>query len=340
MSEPRIKVWLLKLADRPFFKLEWLEPGTTRRRSISTKTADPDVAEQMRRDKEYELNHGLASEPCKITWQAFSGRYLAEKLADRRANTRGKWQTVSASFLRLCRPRSLGDVDASMLSRYAGQLRQAGHGKATVAGHLAYLRAALRWAARVPKLIPQVPVVDLPKLPKKSFIRRTDHAGFLRILNAAPSEDWRLLISVAWYTGRRRGELLALEWSGENGRPWLDLERERLWLPAAWNKGDADFWLPLHPDLVATLRPVARASGRVFPSLRLPNEVSRGFTALARSAGVPITLHDFKRSFASRYAPLVPAQQLQRLCGHADIRTTLQFYADLSDGLDEAIRLA
>jgi integrase len=340
MSGPRIKVWKLKLADRPFYKLEWLEPGTTRRCSVSTKTADSDRAEEMRRDKEYELNHGLYAEPCKITWQAFSTRYLAEKLADRRANTRGKWQTVSASFLRLCRPKGLGDVDASMLSRYAGQLRKQGHGKATVAGHLAYLRAALRWAARVPKLIPVAPAVEMPRLPKKAFIRRTDHAGYLRILNAAPSEDWRLLISVAWYTGRRRGELLALEWSGENGRPWLDLGRKRLWLPAQWNKGDADFWLPLHPDLIATLRPVARTSGRVFLSLHLPNEVSRTFTALALSAGVPITLHDFKRSFASRYAAKVPAQQLQRLCGHADIRTTLQFYADLSDGLDEAIRLA
>jgi integrase len=339
MSE-RIRVWLLKLADRPYFKLEWLEPGTTRRRSVSTKTADSDRAEEMRRDKEYELNHGLYAEPCKIIWQAFSARYLAEKLADRRERTRKKWETVSSLFLAHCRPRSLGDVDADMLSRHAGALRQKGRTKATIASHLSYLRAALRWAARVPKLIPAAPTVDLPKLPRTRFIRRTDHAGFLKILNVAPSDDWRLLISVAWYTGRRRGELLALEWSGENGRPWLDLTRERLWLPAEWNKGDADFWLPLHPDLVATLRPVARAGGPVFPSLRLPAEVSRTFSALAKAAGVPITLHDFRRSFCCRYAPLVPAQKLQRLMGHADIRTTLAYYTDHDDGLDEAIRLA
>jgi integrase len=36
----------------------------------------------------------------------------------------------------------------------------------------------------------------------------------------------------------------------------------------------------------------------------------------------------------------VPAQQLQRLAGHADIRTTLAYYADLDDGPEEAIKLA
>jgi integrase len=189
------------------------------------------------------------------------------------------------------------------------------------------------------KLIGEAPQVEMPKLPKKSRVRKTDQAGYLRILNAAPEGQWRLLISTAWHTGMRRGELLALEWSGENETPWLDLARGRVWLPAEWCKADADSWLPLHPDLLANLTSQALPSGPVFTLSASPNEVSRSFTKIALAAGVPITLHDLRRSFGSRYASKVPAQVLQRLMRHSSISTTLKYYVDLDDALEEAILL-
>ena len=66
-------------------------------------------------------------------------------------------------------------------------------------------------------------------------------------------------------------------------------------------------------------------------------EVSRKFTKLAKIAGLRITLHDMRRSFGSRYASVVPAPVLQRLMRHADIKTTLMFYTDVDDVLDDAI---
>lgn len=68
-----------------------------------------------------------------------------------------------------------------------------------------------------------------------------------------------------------------------------------------------------------------------------PREVSRKFTKLAKQAGLKITLHDLRWSFGSRYAPHVQAPVLQRLMRHADIKTTLAFYTNLDDVLDEAI---
>src|SRR5690242_17638670 len=93
-SEKRITVYLLRPNDRPFYKLEWVVPGTTIRKSVSAKTADPDTAERKRADKEYELNHGLHAEASRLGWEDFSDRYLKEKLADRRTNTIKKWETV------------------------------------------------------------------------------------------------------------------------------------------------------------------------------------------------------------------------------------------------------
>jgi integrase len=66
-------------------------------------------------------------------------------------------------------------------------------------------------------------------------------------------------------------------------------------------------------------------------------EVSRKFSRLAKSLGLKISLHDLRRSFGSRYAAHVPAPVLQRLMRHADIKTTLAYYTDVDDALEEAI---
>jgi hypothetical protein len=171
MSENRITVYPLKPNDRPFFKLEWVVPGTDVRRSKSAKTADPAVAEKMRADLEYELNHGIAHEPSKMPWETFRQLYADEKLAGTRESTRKKAGYVFDSFEELARPKNLGAITERLVSRYATQLRENGCKPATIQGHLAYLRAALRWAADQ-KLIPTAPKVVMPKVPKKRIIRK------------------------------------------------------------------------------------------------------------------------------------------------------------------------
>lgn len=332
----RITVYVLRQKDRPYFKLEYVEPDTGRRKSKSAKTADPDKAEQARADWEYELNHGLASDPCKMTWQDFHRLYEDEKLAGARLATRDKAETVFNSFGTLAHPKNLGTVNERMISKYAAALRQAGKAAATIAGHLAYLRAALRWAAGQ-KLIPVAPKIVMPKLPKKTNIRKIVMEEFERLLAVAPDECWRAFLCTAWYTGMRRNELLDLHWNGDAGQPWPDFKQARIWIPAAYNKSDADQWIPLHPELAEVLKERRQECGKLFVLSQSPQEVSRKFTKLARKAGLRITLHDVRRSFGSRYAAVVPAAVLQRLMRHADIKTTLAFYTNVDDVLDEAI---
>jgi integrase len=336
MPEKRITVYVLNQPDRPFLKLEWVEPDTDRRRSRSAKTADPDEAEKARADLEYELNHGLASEPSKMPWDDFRQLYEEEKLAGAREGTRKKAGYVFDSFADLAHPKNLGVVTERVVSRYATQLREKGMKPATIAGHLAYLRAALRWAADQ-KLIPAAPKVIMPKVPKKTIIRKIVAEEFERLLAAAPDDCWQAFLETAWHTGMRRNEMLDMTWESDGGRPWVDFVQRRVWIPAAYNKSDADQWIPLHPDLAAVLAPRRQERGRLFPLSASPREVSRKFTRIAGRAGLKISLHDLRRSFGSRYAPHVQAPVLQRLMRHADIKTTLAFYTNVDDVLDEAI---
>ena len=334
MFDKRITVYMLNQKDRRFFKLEWVDPDTGERKSRSAKTDDPDEAERKRADLEYELNHGLHREPSKMLWETFRELYEEEKLAGARKATRKKAGYVFNSFEKLASPRTLGQVSERTVSRYATRLREEGMKAATIQGHLAYLRAALRWAADQ-KLIPAA-----PKVPKKTIIRKIVAEEFERLLAKAPDDCWAAFLQTAWYTGMRRNEMLDLTWDGADGQPWVDLAENRIWLPAAYNKSDADQWLPVHPELAEVLRPRKRDRGRLFPLSASPREVSRKFTRLAKNAGLKITLHDLRRSFGSRYAAVVPAPVLQRLMRHADIKTTLGFYTNVDDVLDEAIKKA
>jgi integrase len=336
MLDNRITVYVLHQKDRPFLKLEYVEPDTGKRRSKSAKTADPDKAERARADWEYELNHGIRSEPSKMPWGTFRERYEEEKLSGLRDATRKKAGYVFDAFEQLASPRALGVISERFISRYVVKLREAGRKPATIQGHLAYLKAALCWAADQ-GFIPKVPKFIMPKVPKKKHIRKIVAEQFERLLAVAPDEGWAAFMQTAWFTGMRRNEMLDLTWHGDAGTPWVDFGQSRIWIPAAYNKSDADQWLPLHPELAKVLQARRQARGKLFALSASPREVSRKFTRLARKAGLKITLHDLRRSFGSRYAAVVPAPVLQRLMRHADIKTTLAFYTNVDDVLDEAI---
>jgi integrase len=229
----------------------------------------------------------------------------------------------------------LGDITERTVSKYAVALREKGLKATTISGHLAYLRAALKWAADQ-KLIPAAPKVVMPKVPKTWKIRKIVLEEYERLLAAAPDETWRSLISTAWHTGMRRNELLDLRWGSDETKPWVDFAEKRIRIPAAYNKSGEDQWIPLHPELAEILRPLRKDRGHLFP-VGVPDWVSRKFGQVAKKAGLKITLHDLRRSFGSRNAAVVPAQVLQKLMRHKSIETTLKYYLDLDDTLDEAI---
>ena len=58
---------------------------------------------------------------------------------------------------------------------------------------------------------------------------------------------------------------------------------------------------------------------------------------LARKAGVRLTMHTLRKGFGCRYAGKVPAQVLQKLMRHSNIRITMDYYANVDDAAMQAI---
>lgn len=332
-----ISVYLIRPNSSPFFWAQWVVPGTQdQRKTRSLKTADPDEADRRRAKLEDELNRGVDVDLARIRWPDFVERFLSERCGGLSAGARRNARRILERFGAAQKPAGPGAVTSSVVSKHLARLRQDGLAPATIQVHVIQIGTALRWGVEM-GMVEKAPKLAKLKVPKKRKIRTLASERFPELLALCPTPGWVLFCQLAWYTGMRLGELFLLLWEEGDG-PWLDLAAERVRFPAAFCKGRRDDWLPLHPTLLGVLKERGPGKGRVFDLAADPARLSARFIKMAAPLGVKT--HDLRRSFGTRYAPLVPAHVLQRLMRHQDIKTTLEYYADLDPTLERAIRLA
>jgi integrase len=353
-SSKRVRVWVQHRADRPYLCLEWNDPETGRRRSKSAETCNPAEAEDARADLESDLNNGRHVDTSNMSWEKFRELFEDEFAEARRERTRENYQATFNLLERLCRPKRLKDVDARMLSKFEAAMRKeptrngSGMMPSTIRVWLNFLHSALSWAV-AQKLIPSCPSFPAVKVPKKKP-QPVSAEAFERLLAAAEGDDvMRAYLMAGWYGGLRLEEACFLEWEPADRAPYLDLGRDRIVFPAEIVKADEDQWIPLAPELreaVEGLQP--DQLGRAGPVFRFrhpkqpdvlvgPHSVSTRIAALARKAGVKMTMRSLRRGFGCRWAGKVSAHVLQRLMRHSDIKVTIGYYANLDDAVEEAV---
>jgi integrase len=212
----------------------------------------------------------------------------------------------------------------------------------TIRARLQFLHTALAWAVQQ-KLLPAVPRFPTVKVPKKKP-QPVPLESFERILAKAPDQHSRTFLLAGWLAGLRLNEALHLEWEKAEGAPWVDFGRDRIVFPAEFVKADEDQWVPLDPQLREALESMPRTGRRVFcfVSRRTgrpldDTSISDFVSKLAKKAGVKLSMHGLRRGFGCRYAGKVPAQVLQKLMRHANIKTTMDFYANVDEAVEEAV---
>jgi integrase len=154
----------------------------------------------------------------------------------------------------------------------------------------------------------------------------------------------RAYLLCGWLAGLRLAEALALEWEESDEVPHLDLARGRIILPAKFVKAVRPQWLPLDPALREALLLLPHHGRKVFRFTDLSGRpvaelaVSHRVVNLAKQAGVKLTMKTLRKGFGCYYASRVPAQVLQKLMRHADIKTTMAYYANVDDAVEQAVQ--
>jgi integrase len=348
-SERHVVVWVQHCGDRPYLDLRWHDPVTGRPKRRSAKTCNPLDAERKRAALEYELNHGLYREASRMQWDRFRTLFEAEFVAGKRPDTRKNYRVTLDLFERHCAPRSLRSVTERTVSSFAAALRSrpGKHGEpqkaSTIKVRLQYLHTVLQWAVSQ-KLLPECPTFPRVKVPKQRP-RPTPAESFERLLTKAGDDlHMRAYLLCGWKAGLRLNEALALEWEETDQAPWLDPARGRIWLPAGFVKAVEDQWVPLDPDLYAALDLLPRRGSKVFHFVEARSGKPVGDVAvcnriaeLARRAGVRLTMKELRKGFGCTYAGKVPAQVLQKLMRHSNIRVTMDYYANVDEAAMRAV---
>jgi integrase len=334
--------------DRPHYQMQWIDPDTGGRRTQTAGTADEGDAERARADKEYELNNGIDRRPGRdkagvgaMAWSEFRTLYEQQKLSSLSKQTR---QLNRVAFNRFEASQKLAALARASTEDAVARWRVSMEGEdlspVTIVGNMALLRAALRWAAKR-KLIAAPPNFDMPRIPDQGPPQRIlDADGYADLRVKIPGE-WRPFLDVGWYTGMRRAEILTLSWSPDADGPNLTADLSRIEFPAATSKNRRYAWIPVHTKLRDILSASRGRTGKVMPPNLAPQGHASGrFRKACLAAGYDLKPHDLRRSFASRYAPLIQAADLQRLMRHASIATTMKFYVNVDRSVEAAIHRA
>lgn len=235
----------------------------------------------------------------------------------------------------------LADLAPDDVQAFVDRLVAAGAQPSTVRNTLMPLRVIVR---RHRRRLPADPLVGL-ELPasRRGPNRQPTTTGVGELLDALGAEDRRLW-ATAFYTGLRRGELMALEVRN------LDLDQgvvrvERNYDPENGVFVDPKSYaaarrVPLPPSLAAELGSLpdrvlvfGRPDDQPFSDTAVTQRAHRRW----RRAGLePTTLHRARHTYAAMMvAAGVGPKALQTYMGHSSIQTTLDVYGHLWPGTEE-----
>ncbi len=319
-------------------------------------------AERFAEHTQSDVRQGKGDPPPSITLEAFArehekimrGQVAPKTLDDQVRALRMFAEHVSRNtLLRSVRPR---DAESYVAARLA-----AGARVATVNKDIRTLKRVFNLAIepRGYLVTGQNPFARI-KQRKQSVkpIRYVKSAELQAVLSATDDIWWRALLSVAYTTGARLGEMLNLTWAD------VDFGENRIRVVSKAASGRLTEWepkdhegrlLPVPPEAMDLLIRLQAESSEGCPYVFMPawrweyirrsrqagqwpdgrallNNLSRGLATLRKRACVAkFTYHDLRRSCVTNWAGRLPIHVVQKLAGHSSIETTRQYYLSVQE---------
>lgn len=311
--------------------------------------------EELRRRREEEERRQQEEADSVVTWAMAKQEFLEDALPiDRAPSTQRLIRDALEMFDQIVRPVTMDDVTAKAIDKFVRvRLQQKGRRgetimPSTVNRDLRNLRIVFNkmvgWE-RLPKC-PEIRFLhqveeEQPIYTEAEFVSMYEACGTVRRLAVSPecrfsaATWWRAFLCLLWETGCRKGELLALDWSG------VDFDRRCVVPPPARTKtrtlkefsfGDL---AEQHLQQVAECQTgddQAGPVGLVFPWIWGMSRLDRNLGMIQRAAGIDPTrrglkFHAFRRTVGTTIAERYGLDAARFKLGHSCQAITEKYYA-------------
>lgn len=225
------------------------------------------------------------------------------------------------------------------IGRRAALLKK-GKSNATCNRETSFLKAILNRAVQQ-ELLDRNPLEHLKLLPERNKRTRIAQGNEEQRLREVMTQDDFDVVEVAIQTGIRRGALLSL--------PWKQIDLENGWIDVQHAKGDTSRQVPMTKRVLEILkrRHATKRGLWVFPNKSGKNHIqennwyNRVWRPALEAAGIEgLTIHDLRRTFASRMAMAGKGgRELTGILGHTNSRTTDRYAHVQPETLKEAIQV-
>jgi integrase len=263
------------------------------------------------------------------------------------STARGYVHSLERHVLPVLGRTKLSQIRIDMVQAMIERMVLDGQAAQSIRNHITPLRVIFADARRQ-RLMGHNPL-DGIKLPSGGTVRDRIAAPAEAVQLIAKLERDRALWATAFYTGLRRGELMALDWSCVD-LVEREIRVERSYDPAAKNDGEASGrfvapktkagtrTVPFPKLLLPFLAAEDRTEGLVFGlDGATPFNASavrkRALTAWTEAGLEPITLHECRHTYASlMLAAGVDMTKVSKWMGHSSITITVDRYGHLVPG--------
>ncbi len=339
-------VWLTKRKGKHGYRyaVQWCDPRTGQRKTESV-GSDRAYARQCVAERRRELLTGLYREITAITWDDFVTEHLRQLESSLSEGSYVEHERTLRQFKATCNPKDLTIIDFQLLEKFRTSRVTDGVSPATVNKCLRTLQSAFERAVKrgYLKVNPfkgnrRALWLKEPE-PVPTILEPED---FQALLNACQDDRWKAICTIGYYTGLRRGEIVALEWQDidfESGILHVHNKEDHT------TKSGKNRSVPMTSQVITALQALRVdmfQSKYVFKNTAgrpMFNNFFSCFERIVKRAGLvddkgkPLfSVHDLRRSCATELLRRgVAPKTVQRILGHADLSTTMKYYAAVKD---------
>jgi len=260
--------------------------------------------------------------PDDMSFRQVYEKYISEFLKSR--VNKSYYKCAVESWEKFSDDRPIKSFTANHITYWQNQILADGYAYETMRTYSRYVKIIFNYAIKL-KLYDEINPVIVPKAREKKLLNTMKDEHAKKIFKYLKKENTNLyqFVYFLYLTGLRVNEALSLTWDN------ILFDKQLISMITFKDQKRPDIF-PLNIDnkLVPFLKSFEKKEGKLFE--HTSGYLIKCFQKALKKCKLPKhTLHDLRRTFATRYASILKPIELKTLMRHKNVDTTLKYYVEI-----------